>query len=469
MVESKAQLTRGLTLVHAISLVSGIIIGSGIFLKTAVMAQQVGTPILVLLAWMVAGFLSLAGALTYAERGALLPHAGGEYIFLRTAYGDAPAFLYGWMQLTVGFAAGNAAVGIAFATFLATLLPLNSILVERTFHLLGQNIHWQFGLREIIAIGVILFLSAINCFTVAFGGRVQAALTVAKVLGVITIIGGVFFFSHGATWTHLITSVTPQWTGLKAFGAAMLAALWAYDGWSFMPMAAGEVQNPQRNLPRALIFGMLAVIVIYCLTNLAYFYALPFSEVVSSSSTMYRDAPPVATKAAEKFLGAAGVGFVSVAFLLSAIGALNGLILTSARVPFAMARDGLFFSRIGELNPSSRVPVWSVGILGVWSSILAISGSFDALTNMAMFAAWIFYAATTASVFVLRRKLAHATRPYRTLGYPVVPMLFVLIAIWLIINTLQTDPIGSVSGLVLIALGLPLYLYFRQQQNRATT
>jgi APA family basic amino acid/polyamine antiporter len=468
MAEEKTRLIRGLTLTGTTALVVGTIIGTGIFMKTAVMGQQVGTPTLVLAAWVAAGLLSLAGALTYAELGAMMPRAGGEYVYLRQAYGDAPAFLYGWTRFAVAASGSIAVLGVGSATFLSAFLPLHSVWVEHTFHPFGREMHWQFGLQQVVAIGLILSFSAINCVGVAFGGRVQSALTVLKVLGIAVIVGGVFFFSGSANWEHLRTaSETPQWSGMKMFGAAMIGALWAYDGWNNMPMVAGEVQDPGRNVPRALILGMLLILAIYGITNLAYFYALPINEVVTSNSTTYRDALPVATKAAQTFLGTEGGKLVSVAFVLSSLGALNGSILSNARVPFAMARDGLFFSRIGALSRSSHVPVWSIAIQGVWASVLALSGTFDQLTDYVIFASWIFYGLTTSSVFVLRRKLPDAERPYRTLGYPVVPLVFVLVAAWLVINTLQTSPRESAAGLLLIALGLPLYFYYRRERRRA--
>jgi APA family basic amino acid/polyamine antiporter len=215
-----------------------------------------------------------------------------------------------------------------------------------------------------------------------------------------------------------------------------------------------------------LIGGMIIVMLIYCLANLAYFYALPFSEVVSSNSTQHRDALPVATKAAQSFLGENGGRIVALAFVVSAIGALNGSILSNARVPYAMARDGVFFSAMAGLSAKTRVPVIAIFIQGFWSCVLALSGTFDQLTDCLLFASWIFYGLVTSSVFVLRRKMPDAERPYKTLGYPLMPLIFVLVAIWLIINTLINRPVESVAGLVLIALGLPLYLYYRWQKSR---
>ncbi len=468
MAEEKQQLIRGLTLTDTTALVIGTIIGTGVFIKTAIMAQDVGTPALVLTAWVAAGLLSLAGALTYAELGAMLPHAGGEYVYLRHAYGEAPAFMFGWMRFIVAGSGSIAILGVGVATFLSAIFPLTTVWAESKFTLLGQTINWRFGTLQIAAVAAILLLSAINCATVTFGGKVQSVLTVLKTLGIAVIVGGVFLFSKTATWVNLTTQPgTPAWSGTAAFGTAMLAALWAYDGWNNMPMAAGEVQDPGRNIPRALIVGMIVIILVYCLANLAYFYALPFGEVAASNSTRYRDALPVATKAAQTFLGDWGGRLVSIAFILSALGALNGSILSNARVPYAMARDGLFFSKIGTLSEKTRVPVWSIIIQASWASVLAVSGTFDQLTDYVIFASWIFYGLVTLSVFMLRRKMPDAPRPYKTLGYPVVPLLFVLVATWLVINTLKERPVESAAGLALIALGLPLYFYFRYAQRRA--
>lgn len=466
MEEQKPQLVRGLTATHTTALVVGIVIGTGVFLKTAVMTQDVGTPGLVMAAWVAAGALSLAGALTYAELGAMLPAAGGEYVYLKKSYGDGAAFLFGWQRFIVAGSASVASLASGFAIFLAAFLPLNAVWARREVSLLGQTIDWQFGPRQLVAVGAILFLSVLNCFAVALGGKVQSALTVLKIGGIAFVVLGIFLFSDSADWSHLEAAAgTTAWSGWAAFGTAMLAALWAYDGWNNMPMAAGEVQNPGRNIPRALIGGMLVVMAIYCLANLAYFYALPVEEVVTSNSTRHRAALPVASKAATTFLGEYGGKLVAVAFVVSAFGALNGSILSNARVPFAMARDRLFFSKMADLSERTRVPVWALGVQAVWSSLLAVSGTFDQLTDSLLFASWIFYGLVTSSVFVLRRKMPEAARPYRTLGYPVVPAIFVLVSAWLVVNTLVEKRIESVTGLVLILAGLPLFFWFRSRSR----
>lgn len=468
MTETKPALRRALTLTDATALVVGTVIGTGVFLKTAVMAQQLGSPSLVLLAWLAAGLLSLAGALAYAELGAMFPQAGGEYVYLGKAYGKAPAFLYGWMQFAVAAPGGIAAVSTGFAIFLSALIPLGGAWVDQTFHLFGQEFHWQFGLTQVVAVAVIVVLSAINCIGVALGGRMQSLLTGAKIAGIAVIVVGVFFFSRSATWAHLETPPGgPPWSGLQSFGAAMLAALWAYNGWYSLPLMAGEVQNPQRNVPRGLIIGMLVVLIVYLLTNLSYFYALPIAEILTSNSTDYRDALPVAAKAAQTFLGPVGAAFISLTFVISSLGALNGVIMSQARIPFAMAQDGLFFQRLGEVSKGSRVPVWALIVQAVWASVLALSGTFDQLTTYTIFALWLFFGVTVSAVFVLRRKMPDAERPYKALGYPLVPLVFIVVAVWLVINTILTSPVEAATGLALIALGLPIYLYFKRRQPRS--
>ena len=468
MTETKPSLLRALTLRDAIALLVGTVIGTGVFLKTAVMTQQLGSPTLVLLAWLAAGLLSLAGALAYAELGAMFPQAGGEYVYIRKAYGDALAYLFGWTQVAVVSPGAIAAIGTGFAIFLSALIPLGGAWVERTFHLFGQEFHWQFGLAQVVAVAAIGLFSAINCLGVALGSRVQAVLTVAKLAGIVVIVVGAFFFSRSASWSHLATpSGTPQWSGIQTFGAAMMAALWAYNGWYMLPVMAGEVQNPQRNVPRGLIIGTLVVLLVYLLTNLSYFYALPLTEIVTANSTAHRDALPVAAKAANTFLGPVGAVFISIAFVISTIGALNGGIMALARIPFAMARDGLFFRRLGDIGEKSRAPVWAIIAQGVWASVLALSGSFDQITTCAIFAMWLFFGVTVSAVFVLRQTMPDAERPYKALGYPVVPLLFILVAVWLVINTILTSPVESVIGLGLVALGLPLYFYFKRRLSPA--
>ena len=467
--DADPQLHRGLTLAPTISLVVGAVIGTGVFLKATIMAQTVGSPSLVLWAWAIAGLLSMAGALTYAELGALLPHAGGEYGSYSRPMAKGQHFSLAGCASSWALRGPIASLAVGFATFLAAILPINHVWFEYSYRAFGQPLVWRFGTQQVLAVSVIVLLSALNCGRVVLGGQVQLWLTVLKVAGIAVIVGGILFFSRGGTIANLARPLGVRpWTGFAAFGTAMLAALWAYEGWNQMPMCAGEVQNPSRNVPRGLIIGTALVVVIYCVANFSYFFALPFSEVLTSNSTTYPDALPVAAKAAQTFLARYGASFVSLVFVLSTLGALNGTILSSARVPYAMARDRLFFASFGRVSGATHVPVFSIVLQGIWASLLAISGTYDQLTDCVVFASWIFYALVTTSVFALRRKMPGAERPYKTLAYPFLPLVFVLVASWLVWNTIHTRPLESTVGLGLIAAGLPFYFYFRRSRPRTS-
>ncbi len=441
---TNVNLLRRLGFKESFAIVVGSIIGTGIFLKTAVMAQEAGAPLYVLLAWVVAGVLSFMGALTYAELGCLFPAAGGEYVFLRKAYGPLTGFLYGWTRFWIASPGSIAAYAIGAVTFLDGLLPVTS--------------H-----RSETAIAIIVFFTVLNCFSVHFGGAVQTVMTATKILMIFGLAASIFAFGAGTGWEHLGgAAASAGWKSWSGFGLAILAALWAFDGWNNLSMAAGEIRNPDRVIPRALAWGLMAVLFLYGGANLAYFYALPFAEVVNSNSTLYPDALPIATKAALQSFGGAAVAILSFAFVFSALGAMNGTILTGARVPYAMAQDGLMWSWLGKANARTHSPVGSTIVQGLWACVLAASGTFDQLTNCIVFASWIFYALTASSLFYFRRTLPAGA--YRTPAFPWPPVIFIVCALLLILNTLWTMPKESLAGLGLIAVGVVVYFLFR---NRA--
>jgi basic amino acid/polyamine antiporter, APA family len=351
------------------------------------------------------------------------------------------------MRFWIGSPGSIAAYAVGAMTFLSGAVDLSFV-----------------GGKASAAVIVIILFSSINCLSVSFGGRLNSLMTVIKLIMIIGLTLGVFLFSSTGSWNHFIvdSQVTSHAWSWGAFGSAVLAALWAYDGWNNLPMVAGEIKNPQKNIPLSLGLGLLVILLIYVLTNIAYFYALPFSEILTSNSDLYPEALPVATKAAMTFMGKAGVSFLSAAFVFSALGAMNGSIMTGARVPYAMANDGLFFKSLANVNQSSLVPVASIIVQGIVSMILALSGTFDQLTNYVVFSAWIFYAMVTGVVFVLRKRLPHAERSYKTLGYPVVPAIFILLAILLLVNTVIEGPRESFLGLGFIIAGVPVYFVFKK-------
>ncbi len=485
MPANESQLVRGLGLIAAISIVVGNVIGTGVFLKARVMTCNVGTPKMVLLVYVVAGLLSLAGALSYAELAAMMPRAGGEYVFMREAYGRRWGFLFGWMSFFIGKAGSQAALGVQFALFLNTMI--RGALGGEFFsaNVFGYQI--PFGKVQVVALASILIVTGINCLAVRVSGGVATFLSAIKIALVLVVGVGAFLFARDADWSHLFMAnaggtcenvAAAARFGFGGFIAAMLGALWAYDGWNNVTLVAGEVQNPNRNLPRALIGGMLLIMALYLFVNLSYFYALSPTEIASVSTNS-----SVATEVAQKFLGPLAISLIAAALLSSSFGTLHTSILTGARVPYAMARDGLFPRSLSRVSHRTHVPTGALIVQAIWACILVIafSSSFDTLTDYAIFGLWIFYGLVTAAVFVLRRKMPEAERPYRAWGYPAVPMLFLLATALILGTTLwgaRTDFGDAVSlilhghflsgfgilarnppifGVGLIALGLPVY------------
>ena len=468
MANSGEPLKRELNPTGAISIVVGTVIGTGIFLKSAVMSQLLGSSGWVLTAWAAAGLLSIAGALTYAELGAMLPHAGGPYVYLREAYGKLPAFLFGWKELLSTKGASNAAVAIGIVIFLNALIPVKVVWFEHPVHLFGETIAWQFGSQQLEAIAVIVILSYINTIGVAAGGLTQTILTGAKLVGIAFLVIGAFTVAKGGSLSNVFAPTTSGHApSVAAFGAAMIAALWAYSGWGDLGIAAGEVRRPGRNLPLGLIGGILIIMVTYLVTNAAYAYVLPFSQIATANSTQFPNAAPVAERVAAAFLGPLGAAFLSLLFVVSALGTLNGGILTGSRIPFAMARDDQFPEALAKVDPKTRTPVTSIVLLAIWACLLTVSGTFDQLTTLVIFVDLTLDVFGSASIFILRRKMPAAERPYRTPLYPLVPLAYLATIIWLVVNTVRTSPLEALGGLIILLLGLPVYWYYRSRNRTA--
>ncbi|MEO8706303.1 MAG: amino acid permease [Kofleriaceae bacterium] len=446
---SERGLLRGLGPWGASSLVVGTIIGTGVFLKTAVMAQLGGSAVWVLLAWFVAGALSFFGAMTYAELGAMFPSAGGEYVYLRRGYSPFMGYLYAWNRFWIATPGSIAAYAVGTATFLGVILPITNYEVVLPFA--------TFDLAQFVAIGFIVVFTAVNCLNVRAGGNLQTVMTVMKVVVIAGLALGAFASSRGDA--ARVTAVG-EFPGASAFGAMVLAALWAYDGWNNLPMAAGEVRDPQRNVPRAIVGGTIIVFATYAIVNIGYFYALPFDEVATSSSTKFPDAPAVAARVASQFLGDTTAALLALAMALSALSAMNGSMLTGARVPYAVALDGLAPKPLAKLSAVSRVPTNAVLIQGVVAIGYALSGRFDQLTDAVVFASWLFYALNAGSVLLLRMREPDRPRPFRTPGFPVVPIIFVFLALLLLVNTVYTSFEPSMLGLAMTATGALVFVAF---------
>ncbi len=437
MTQEPPQLLRALGLWQTTAIVVGIMIGSAIFIVPAEITREVGSERWALLVWTVTGVLSLFGALSFAELAAMLPQAGGQYVYLREAYGPLVSFLCGWMFFTVQQSGGNATLAVGFARYLGNLFPVSP---------------WQ---QKAAAGAAIAILTAINYRGVRQGGWVQSVLTGLNVGTIVALIALGYSWMRGSPG-GISSLSTPSGMGfLASFGVAMVAALWAYEGWNNVTFAAGEVKRPERNLPLALILGTCAVIVIYLALNLVYYHVLTPAEIARS--------PRVGADAAVRIFGPRGSHLVSMAVIIAAIGSLNGSILAGARVYYAMAKDGLFFRWCAAVHPRFRTPHLALLVQGVWSGFLVLLAGYEQLFTYTVFAAWFFYALTTFGVVVLRLKKPDLPRPYRVLGYPYVPIVFVLAAAWFILNTLVEKPVEAGFGCGIVALGVPVYRIWRRQ------
>jgi APA family basic amino acid/polyamine antiporter len=470
-------LMPSLGLTTTIAIVVGAVIGSGIFKKPALMASQLGSPELLLAIWVVAGIITLFGALTNAEIAGMITETGGQYIYFQKMYGELIAYLYGWAIFAVIQTGSIASITYVFAEYTEYfwILPRFAPEIEKSIFLHIPYIGYIYPIENIgvkaLTIFVIVFLTTVNYFGVRFGGRVSLIFSSMKVAAIVILIS--FGFAMGGGTAEHFTRDTAQYGALAGGGifAAVIAALsgafWSYDGWNNITYIAGEVKRPQHNIPRALFTGTIIVITVYLILNMAYLYVLPVGEMAGSYL--------VAADVAQKSMGAVGAGFVAAMVMISTFGTSNGTIMVSSRVYFAMARRKMFFSPIGRIHPRFRTPGNALVLQASWTAILVISGTFDILTDMLIFVSWIFYALGAFGVFVLRKKMPNARRPYRVIGYPYIPMIFVIFAFGFVIFTLYNDInnyvngnsriINSLFGLLLTFIGIPIYFYFKKKQK----
>jgi APA family basic amino acid/polyamine antiporter len=447
-----SELVRAIGLGSAILFVVGTVIGSGIFLTTGVMAATIPSTSLLLLAWALGGVLAIAGGLTYAEMGAMFPRSGGVYVFLKEAYGPLPAFLYGWAALLVVISGGLAAVSVGFAEYFSYFFQsLSQSVVVLSVDLGFTRLTISAG--QLVAAAVIVVVGAINYVGVRRGNAVVVVLTAAKIgaLAALPIMAIV-----AARVTPDLTPVVPPDLArpAPAFGVAMIAVLWTYEAWYFVTYASGEIKDPQRTIPRALMGGLLLLTTIYLVVNVAYFFALTVDEM--------RGVTRVAERAATALVGPAGATFVALTVVVSTFGNNVAALLAGSRLLFGMASDGVFLPVCSRVHPRYRTPHVAIVGLTVWSAILALSGSYEQLFTYVMFASILFSVAAGAAVFKLRRDRPDHPRPYRTWGYPIVPLVFIAGSAAFVVNTLLERPTESLAGLGLLALGLPAYFYWRK-------
>jgi APA family basic amino acid/polyamine antiporter len=424
-------LPRVLGLWDIVSIVIGGVIGSGIFLVPKDIAAAVGGPVLILAVWIVGGVLSIFGALSFGELGAAMPEAGGVYVYLREAYGSAVAFLFGWTLFLVIDSGAIATLTVAFSS---KYLP--------HFYAVSP------ALQKVISVVFILFLMGVNYAGVRYGANLQNFLTIIKFAGIIGICAAIFIFAKGTTANFVSAAPAggPSNGLLSAFGIALVASLWAYKGWEAATYSAGETKNPQRNLPLGIVIGCVACVVLYIVAQLAYLYVLPAAMNIA--------------------VGGIGASIISFIILFSIMGATNQNFVCSPRVYYAMAKDGLLFPKLASIHPKFRTPHVSIIAIGLWSIVLSLSGTFEQLFTYVVFGQWIFFGLTVAAVIVLRKKRPDLPRPYKTWGYPVTPIIFILASVYLAVSALLNQFANAMAGLGIILLGLPFYYFWKKRGRK---
>ena len=457
-----AGLKRQLGLFDSTMMMMGIVIGSGIFLTTGIMSQNIPSASMILIAWIAGGFLIMAGALTYAELGASLPEAGGQYVYLREAYGPIYGFLFGWKMFLVNMTGSIAALSVAFAEYFGYFFPALStkrIIFSKTLAMLNKDFTYSLSWGQIVAVTIIIILSVFNFIGVGLGKSIQNILTVLKIgaISIFVILG--LTIGKGKP-IDFVLNPTNLSLGQLIFGfsIALIAVFWAFDGWNNINYIAEEIKNPKRNLTYALILGTLGITILYALTNVVYLHALSIDEMSGIVS--------VAEKSSTALFGPTAAGLMSAMVIISVLGALNGAIFAGPRVYYAMARDRLFFKRVGKVHPKLHTPVFAILIQAFWACILALTGTFEQLFTFAMFVGILFWIAAAAAVFTLRKKFPDLPRPYKTWGYPVVPLIFIITLSGILFNTLLKRPVESLAGLGLTFLGLPVYFYWKRKKEK---
>jgi len=437
------QLRRVLGFWDIVSLVIGGVIGSGIFLVPKDMAAAVGSPLLIVAVWIAGGLLSFFGSLSFGELGAAMPEAGGVYVYLREAYGPVIAFLFGWTLFLVIDSGAIATLTVAFASkYLPYFFPISPLL------------------QKIVCVSFILFLMIMNYIGVRSGANLQNVLTTIKLVGLVGICGVIFLFAKGNTANFVHSGgAAPSGGIVGAFGVALVASLWAYKGWEAATYSAGEIKNPQRNLPWGILTGTVLCVVLYVIAQLAYLYVLPAAEIAKSDR--------IAADAMNLVVGGIGATIISVIILFSIMGAANQNFVCSPRVYYAMAKDGGIFSRLAAVHPKFLTPHYSIIAISLWSIVLSLSGTFEQLFTYVIFGEWIFFGLTVGAVIVLRRKRPDMPRPYKTWGYPITPIIFILASLYIAVSALISQPVNALAGLGIIFLGLPFYYLGRRKSRKA--
>lgn len=453
-----ATLVRRMTLFDSTSLVIGGVLGSGIFMTSGLVGVRLPSPALILGVFLVGGVITLSGALSFAELGAMCPQAGGQYVYLREAYGPWAGFFFGWIFFWVIQCGGLAALAVAFADYAGIFLGAS--FSRPLFHLGLAGISWSLAPAQLLAVGAIIVLNVVNAYGIKIGTAIQNAFTVLRLAAVaVFVAGGLIILARRPGGLALARFAEGSGhVSLSGFGLALVAVLWAYDGWYSVSCTAEEVQDPKRTIPLSLILGTATVTAIYLLLNAVYFLALPLDRIIGVER--------IGETAAAAIFGARGGSVMSGLIALTIFGCLSATMIYGPRVFFAMSRDGLFFSSLKDVHPRYRVPAKAIAGQALWACLLCLSGKFQALIEFVVFALVLFFAASGLAVIVLRHRQPERERPYRAWGYPFLPALFVAINLAVFFNRIIAQPRESLGGLIILALGVPAYFYWRSRRER---
>lgn len=457
--KKRPQLLRKLNLLDTTFLVIGAVIGSGIFMTTGFIAEYLPSPGLILIVWIVGGFIALSGALSFAELGAMFPKAGGQYIYIREAYGSWAGFFYGWGFFWFIMCGGIAALAVAFAEYLGYFVPFLSI-QSSLFQLNLLGLSYSLSTGQLVAVASILILSGVNYFGIKSGIVVQNIFTFLRLASVaaIVVFGLILGKKSGIMNHNQLFSGSLGFSlldTLKFFGLALIAVLWTYDGWYSVNCTAEEIKKPERNLPLGLLLGTLSVTLVYCLVNIVYIMALPVEKM--------KGVARIGELASTQLFGPAVTFIIAAAIMISIFGCLSATILYGPRVYFAMAEDRSFFKSMTFIHPRYRVPTKALSGQALWSILLCLSGTYQDLYEFVVFALVIFFAATGLAVIILRYKQPERERPYKTWGYPIIPLFFVLINLAVFFNTVIAQPLKSMVGLIMLSIGIPAFLYWKKK------
>ncbi|MFC1728918.1 APC family permease [candidate division KSB1 bacterium] len=459
--QEREGLVRQLGLFDCTMMLMGLTIGSGIYLTTGIMAESIPSAGLIILAWIFGGLFAIGGAIIFAELGAAMPEAGGQYIYLKEAFGPLSGFLFGWIYFVVYISGAVAALGAAFGEYFGYFFPALGTgheLFSIPFTVAGESFLYTLTMGQITGIAVIVIISAANFYGVVYGKIIQNVTTVIKIATILIFIALGLTIGRGITIDYSLNPAGLSFGQMMVgFAVALVAVSWAYDSWNNISFIAGEIKNPQRIIPLSLFLGIAGIMLLYILVNFIYIYALPIDEMAGVVR--------IAEKSSNALFGATTAGLISAAVAISVLGALNGKVFVGPRIYYAMAKDRLFFAKVAEVHPRFHTPGFAIIVQAVWACILIMTGTFGQLLVFVMFVAILFWIAAALSVFALRKKYPALPRPYKIWGYPATPVLFIIVSAGILLNTVIEKPVESAAGIGLTLIGIPIYYYWKKKSG----